>query len=112
MRFDDIESMILFRIYDLIHSRLNVLVEFCDDEKETLYMFIIVVSFSLIFDLVNFSFSVANNSCFVDNFKLEFLDSFQHHRIFFAIDVLIDETNEIFQKSKIKIFRRESEIHD
>jgi hypothetical protein len=26
--------------------------------------------------------------------------------------VLIDETNEIFQKSKIKIFRRESEIHD
>jgi hypothetical protein len=26
--------------------------------------------------------------------------------------VLIDETNEIFQKSKTKIFRKENEIHD
>ncbi len=64
----------------------------------------IVVSSSLIFDLVSFSFSIAYNSCFVDNFKLEFLDSLQHHCIFFAIDVFIDESNEIFQKSKAKIF--------
>jgi hypothetical protein len=112
MSVDDAESMIMLRIFDLVQSGLNVFVQLDDDEKRAFHMSATIMSSRLISRNVRFSFSVADNSCLISYFFFGFFRSLQNYCITLAIDVFIDEAHEIFQVSKTKTFRRESEVHD
>ena len=112
MRIERIESMIMRRIFDLVQSSLNVFVQLDYDRKWTFYISTVFMTSILTRHLMRFAFSIANNSSFIRDFKLEFLDSFQYYRVIFSIDMFIDKTNKIFWKSEAEIFRRRREIHD
>lgn len=45
MSVDDAEDMIMLRIFNLVYSDLNLFIKLDDDEKETLYMFAVIMSF-------------------------------------------------------------------
>ncbi len=112
MCVDDAEDMIMLRVFDFVHSDLNLFIKLDDNEKETLYMSAAIMSPWLIFRNVSFSFSIAYYSCLVDCFFFEFFDSLQNHCIILAIDMFIDEANKILQIRKAKIFKTKREIHD
>jgi hypothetical protein len=94
--------MIMLRILDFVQSDLNVLVQLDDYKKRAFYVFVTIMSSRLISRSMRFSFSIADNSCFVDYFFFDFFRSLQNHCIILAIDVLINKAHKIFQVDKLR----------
>ena len=93
--------MIMLNIFNFIASKIGIFIcKFRNYRKKTFNMSVIFVTTILIFAVIKFFFTVANYSNFAGDLQFWFFDTFQDHGVSFRDDMLIDETNKIFQMFK------------
>ncbi len=84
MRVKHTRDMIVFFIFNLEYSRIDVLiVELRNDEKKTLYMFARIMSTMFFCTFVRFSVSITNYSRLACYLQFELLRTLQYDRIIF-----------------------------